>query len=94
MGSVEADRPGVKFNEVESLPILGKGGKKCDVYRLGMVVLSLVQATLVTEALPQVSLYRYEERVEYCERNIKIWIQVGPFAISYTKCCSILSMFI
>lgn len=52
--TVEAGRPGVKFQDFVSLPTIGKGGKKGDIFRLGIILLSLAQGKLTTDTPPQV----------------------------------------
>ena len=43
-------RGGVHFaSDVDTLPCVGKGGKKCDVYRLGVVLLSLAQGSVAED---------------------------------------------
>ncbi|CAH1791711.1 unnamed protein product [Owenia fusiformis] len=51
--SVESERPGVKFQELRP-HISGRGGKKSDIYKLGIVLLSLVEGRHVLEQLPEV----------------------------------------
>ncbi len=49
--SVKLVQPSVHF-ETEQIPTLGKSGKKADVYRLGILLLSLVEGKPVVELLP------------------------------------------
>ena len=49
VAKADAARGGVHFaSDIDTLlPCVGKGGKKCDIYRLGIVLLSLAQGSVV-----------------------------------------------
>ncbi|XP_064601948.1 eIF-2-alpha kinase GCN2-like [Liolophura sinensis] len=51
--SVENQRPGVRFTGVQT-PVIGRGGKKGDIYQLGLLLLSLADGQEVTEILSEI----------------------------------------
>ena len=47
----DSARGGVHFADTDTLPCIGKGVKKCDIYRLGIVLLSLAKGAIVQDNL-------------------------------------------
>ncbi|KAL3874664.1 hypothetical protein ACJMK2_037645 [Sinanodonta woodiana] len=49
--SIEESKPGVKFSKRKP-PTIGRGGKKADIYQLGLLLLSLAQGYETEEVIP------------------------------------------